>query len=70
MITENDRHLTDAEIRADLGIKSKTTLWRVRKADKTFPKPIQLTPGKRVTPASEYQAWKASRPRVGAKVTA
>lgn len=63
----NEKMMNDAELRADLGIKSKSTLWRLRRNDPTFPRPIALTPGKRVTPVSEYEAWKASRPRIGGK---
>ena len=59
--------LSDAELMADLNIKSKSTLWRIRDKDPTFPRPIALTPGKRGTPRSEFEQWKANRPRIGVK---
>jgi predicted DNA-binding transcriptional regulator AlpA len=59
----SNRYLKDQEIMSDLNIKARSTLLDLRKRDASFPKPVQLTPGRRVTVADEYEAWKASRPR-------
>ncbi|MYZ47335.1 helix-turn-helix transcriptional regulator [Propylenella binzhouense] len=39
----------------------RTSLWKLSKDDPTFPKPVQVTPGRKAFVANEINAWIAAR---------
>jgi predicted DNA-binding transcriptional regulator AlpA len=43
---------------------SRSTLWRLRKDDNSFPRPVAITRGVSGTPEKDVDQWLASRPRV------
>ena len=59
----NDYAMTMAEVLKRLGLKSRTTLWALRRRDPTFPKPIMLAPNVLRISERELEAWIAAQPR-------
>ena len=57
----NDRMLRREEVEARCGI-ARTTIYRLMRAGQ-FPEPLQVGPRAVRWPASEIEAWLASRPR-------
>jgi predicted DNA-binding transcriptional regulator AlpA len=58
------RILTPREAWRRGGNMSKTTDWRLRQTDPTYPRRVQVSPGKTGYVEEEWEAWLAARPRV------
>ena len=51
-----DHFLPDPEVRYRLGCVSRTTVWRLRQTDPTFPRSIKVG-GRSVTSARRLKSW-------------
>jgi predicted DNA-binding transcriptional regulator AlpA len=58
------RILTPREAWRRGGNMSKTTDWRLRQSDPTYPERVQVSPGRTGYVEEEWEAWLAARPRV------
>lgn len=53
-------YLSDTQVAARYGVH-RSTPWRWIKADKSFPKPVMLTPGCTRWNLSELETWEAAK---------
>lgn len=56
----SDTYLTDTQIAARYGVH-RTTPWRWVQKDKTFPKPLRLSPGCTRWKLSDIESWEAKK---------
>jgi len=61
----NQRALWDLTDLTAAGVGSRTTVWRLSKSDKTFPRPVVVRGLRRWIP-EEIQLWVRTRPRAAA----
>jgi predicted DNA-binding transcriptional regulator AlpA len=53
-------YLTDKQVADRFGV-NRVTVWRWRKTDPTFPRPVQLSPGCVRFKLAELEVWEATR---------